>query len=155
MGEMVKPVKNAPLIFIHRPIDTVQINRLSEALRTKDWQTILNSERVSECYDSFVYHFNRLLALVLDEYAPIKKTNIPYRAVIRESWMMPGLMKSAKRRSILYRKAVGKARDSTYYIKYVTYRNHFNAIKRRARDSYFTVICWLNIKMTYVKPGKF
>ena len=46
-------------------------------------------------------------------------------------------MKSAKRRSILYRKAVGKARDSTYYIKYVTYRNLFNTIKRRARDSYY------------------
>ena len=51
--------------------------------------------------------------------------------------MTPGLMKSAKRRSILYRKAVGKARDSTYYIEYVTYRNLFNTIKRRARDSYY------------------
>ena len=50
--------------------------------------------------------------------------------------MTPGLMKSVKRRSILYRKDVGKARDSTYYIKYVTYRNLFNVIKRRARDSY-------------------
>ena len=38
---------------------------------------------------------------------------------------------------ILYRKAVGKARDSTYYVKYVTYRNLFDAIKRRARDSYY------------------
>ena len=50
----------------------------------------------------------------------MKKTNIPYRAVIRESWMTPGLMKSAKRRSIVYRTAVGKAKDSTYYIKYYT-----------------------------------
>ena len=25
----------------------------------------------------------------------------------------------------------------TYYIKYVTYRNLFNAIKRRARDIYY------------------
>ena len=32
-----------------------------------------NSERVSECYYSFIYHFNRLL----DEYAPFKKTNMP------------------------------------------------------------------------------
>ena len=37
IGEMVKPDKKAPLIFNHRPIDTVQINRLPETLRTTDW----------------------------------------------------------------------------------------------------------------------
>ena len=62
---------------------------------------------------------------------------MPYRSVIRESWMTPGLIKSARKRELLYRKTVGKARDSLAYIKYIVYRNLYNSIKRPAKDSYY------------------
>ena len=51
--------------------------------------------------------------------------------------MTPGLIKSARKRELFYRKTVGKARDSLAYNKYIVYRNIYNSIKRAAKDSYY------------------
>ena len=48
-----------------------------------------------------------------------------------------GLIKYARKRELLYRKTVGKARDSLAYNTYIVYINICNSMKRAAKDSYY------------------
>ena len=78
--------------------------------------------KLDDCYDIFITHFKR----ILDECAPIKETIIPYRSLIREPWMTTGLMKSSRKRTLLYRKTIGKDKESNAYKRYIAYRNIYN-----------------------------
>ena len=68
------------------------------------------------------------------------RTTIPHRAIIREPWMTPELMKSSKKRMQLYRKALGKDRLSESFSRYLSYRNEYNLRKRQAKDSYYAML---------------
>ena len=94
-------------------------------------------------------HFRR----ILDECAPIKETIIPYISRIREPWMTTGLMKSSRKRTLLYRKTIGKDKESNAYKRYIAYRNIYINInmkqKRHTIKPYYT-----NVIMMYGRLGK-
>ena len=117
-------------VFSHIPIDTTKLGKLAEALTRTDWVNVLAGKSVSECYDAFIQHFN----VLMDEYIPVKRTEIPHRSIVREPWMTPGLMKSFRKRDLMYRKTVGKSRDSISYERYLrSYRNMYNSIKKTCK----------------------
>ena len=127
MSEKDKSVKRVPLVFSHRPIDTTKLGKLAEALTRTGWVNILAGESVSECFDAVIQHFN----VLMDEYhIPVMRTEISYRSIVREPWMTHGLMKSSRKRDLLYRKTVGKSRDSISCERYLRYRNMYNSIKK-------------------------
>ena len=51
--------------------------------------------------------------------------------------MTPGLMKSSRKRNLMYRKTVGKSRDSISYERYLRYRNMYNSTKKHAKHAYY------------------
>ena len=136
MGTKVKDSKKAPLIFEHRPTNTHQIDILRNELHSTVWDDIFLGGNVSECYNIFISHFQKLL----DECIPIQKCIIPRRRVIKQAWLTPGLVKSSRKCQILYRKTVGKDRDSTGFNKYLKYRNTLNGIKRKTKETYFKTL---------------
>ncbi len=133
MGRKERTVGRTPLVFNHRPIGSTQIVNLSDALNATTWEDVLDKECVSENYDSFIRHFMK----ILDEHAPVKRIVIPHGSIIKEPWITPNLMKCSRKCELLYRKSVGKSRDSESYIKYMRYRNTYKRIKRHAKDSYY------------------
>ena len=62
-----------------------------ETLTTTDWDDVFRYDTVSGCYDSF----NADVTNKIDIHAPERKTTIPSKAIIREPWMTPGLIKSS------------------------------------------------------------
>ena len=106
-----------PLVFSHRPIGPVEFAKLNTTISSIDWRDLLTDEQVSDCYDTFITHFQR----ILDECAPMKETVIPYRHIIREPWMTTGLMKSSRKRTLLYRKTICKDKESNAYKRYKAY----------------------------------
>jgi len=71
------------------------------------------------------------------EYAPEKEITIKKKNIIREEWMTTGLMKSARTRDILHKKALKNKTTGTHWTKFIEFRNHFNRIKRIAKESYY------------------
>ena len=62
---------------------------------------------------------------------------IPYKNVLRQPWMTTGLLKSSKTRDILFRKCIGKPKQSQSYTNFIRYRNNFNRIKRVCKQNYY------------------
>ena len=134
MGRAKPSCDKTPLVFTYRPTNTTKINNLSNALNTTNWDNLFLNKGVSESYDCFIVMFNKLL----DENIPMKKSSIPQKSIIRESWMTPGLIKASRKRDILYRKTLGKVKNSPAYTNFIKYRNTYCMAKRTARHSYYT-----------------
>jgi hypothetical protein len=134
LGKRNKSTGKQPLIFSQRKCDAVNMHALSTALHNTQWDRIFHQgSQVNECYEHFISYINEML----DKYIPVKTIVIPHHAIIKEAWMTPGLCKSARKRDTLYKKSIGKGRDSASYARYLVYRNKYHTIKRCAKKSYY------------------
>ena len=122
-----------PLVFECRQLGQPQIDRLSAALTNTEWNAVLDSDDVSKCYDNFMTRFHN----VLDECAPMQKSSIPHRAILKQPWMTTGIAKASTKCQRLFRRAVRKNKQDPVYVKYLTYRNTLNEIKRKAKEEYY------------------
>jgi hypothetical protein len=73
----------------------------------------------------------------LDQFAPEKNVRIQYKNIIRQSWMTPALLNSAKTRDKLHRKCMAKQKSSKLYIDFINYRNLYNKLKNIAKQNYY------------------
>ena len=64
----------------------------------------------------------------------LKKKLLLKKNILRDNWMTPGLMKSARKRDLMYKKAL---KVGTLWNKFIEYRNQFNQIKRIAKETYY------------------
>ena len=110
-----------------------QIHKVSETLKMVDWDEMFRYDNVSKCYDSFIAHFTD----ILNTHAPEVKTSIPYKAIIREAWMTPSLIKSSRKKEHLYTKTLGKPRNSIQFENYLKFRNLYNIVWRQAKSQYY------------------
>ena len=134
MGKSQVTNAKAPLIFCHRPIDSSQLCNMTNTLNSTNWEDIIGGESdVSKSYDNFIEHFGK----VLDEHVPMRKIVIPHRSIIREPWMTSDLLKSSRKRDILYKKTIGQVKSSKAYIKYLDHRNKHNNFKRHSKNIYY------------------
>ena len=112
MGKSQVTNAKAPLTFCHRPIDSSQLCNMTNTLNSTNWEDIIGGESdVSKSYDNFIDHFGK----VLDEHVPMRKIVIPHRSIIREPWMTSDLLKSSRKRDILYKKTIGQIKSSKEY----------------------------------------
>ena len=54
--------------------------------------------------------------------------------------MTTGLMKSSRKRTLLYRMTIGKDKESNAYKRYIAYRNIYNNIKHKAKEAYYQAL---------------
>jgi hypothetical protein len=121
-----------PLKIRSRSITDTTVEIIKTKLNEYDWN-ILSNMSSNEGYS----HFIKLLTDIIDECAPEKEIIINKKNIIREKWMTTGLMKSAKTRDILHKKALKNKTTGTHWNKFIEYRNQFNRIKRIAKESYY------------------
>ncbi len=133
MGKRDDHRKKDPLSFTTRKMGPNEIQKISESLKYFDWDQMFSQNGVDECYNNFIDY----LTVLLDTHAPLTVTTIPHRSIIREDWMTSALIKSSKKKEILYARAVGYPRESSEYTKYTKYANTFNTLKRQAKQSHY------------------
>ena len=121
-----------PLVFKARKVTTEAINRINQRLSDYDW-TILDNLCTNSCYDKLLDN----IIYCLDQECPEKTVVIPYNKIIKEPWMTEGLMKSANERDKLFKKCTGLDKSHPRHQAYITYRNKYNALKRKARHDYY------------------
>ena len=133
MGINPKDKHKNPLIFNYRPMKCEQISKISDALKGTDWDALLHYDNVTKCYDSFIQHYQN----IIEKFAPEKQVVIPYRSIIREPWMTHGLLKASRKCEKVFKKSIGKSKDSEVYQRYLDYRNVFNKTKRHSKELYY------------------
>ena len=115
-----------------RSITDSKIESMKTKLNEYEWN-ILSNMSVEEGYT----HFIKTLTNFIDECAPEKEIIIKKNNIIRDKWMTPGLMKSARTRDLMYKKALKNKKVGTLWNKFIEYRNQFNRIKRIAKETYY------------------
>ena len=74
----------------------------------------------------------------MDQFAPEKSKLIAHKNRLRQCWMTSALLKSSKTLDKLYKKCIGKSKESTAYSNFINYRNIFNKLKRIAKQKYYS-----------------
>ena len=121
-----------PLKFTTRKLTETAMEHIRALLQATDW-TNLETMSVDESFSTM----NDTILEVLDMCAPEQQVTISAKYVYKEKWMTKGLFKSSCTNTKLYKKSIGKPKSHAACIRYVTYRNLFNKIKRIAKQQYF------------------
>ncbi len=129
--------QQGPVTTTKHSLSALNIEKIKSDLVTTDW-TFLSTLNVEDSFKAFIEKVN----LILDKYAPLKTKTIPSKYIIRDKWMTPGLLKSSFVLDKMYKKCIGKSKDSIEHADYVTYRNRYNSLKRFAKKKYYSdMIC--------------
>ena len=129
-GSKVKCTRK-PLTFTTRPIHEHGISLITNDLVSIDWN-YLKMLNANEAYESFTNKLNG----IIETHCPQKTVVIPFNKIIKEPWMTPGLMKSAKQRDNLYKESQ-REQNLPSSAQFIEYRNMHNKLKRKAKEQYF------------------
>ena len=113
-------------------MNTVNINQFKEALGALNWQNVLNSNQVDDCYDLFWDDFKSLF----DLYLPLttKKFNKNLHKI--SDFMTGGLLVSRKRKLELHKLAILNP-SQVNLEKYKKFRNLFNSLVRASKKLHY------------------
>ena len=125
--------QKGPVTTTKRNLSATNIEKIRHDLSTIDWN-VLSTLNVDDSFKAFTEKVN----MVLDKYAPLVTKVVPSKYIIRDLWMTPGLLKSSFVLEKLYKKCIGKDKDSTEHTDYVSYRNRYNNLKRFAKKKYYS-----------------
>lgn len=125
-------IRKEPIKFSSRQLNEHNINNIKQSLLVTNWET-LNVLNANDSYNEF----KNILNINLNRFAPESIKIINNNKIIKEEWMTPGLIKSAKNANKLFKKTIGKPRDCIDYKNYLNYRNKYNHIKRKAKLKYY------------------
>ena len=132
IGKRKTKFKNAPLTLKKRDITENSISNIANALKIRDWNYLEHLD-INEAYSKFSAEFNK----IIDINAPEKTITIPPHRIIRDPWMIKGLINCARNLNKLYTKKLSKPNTHPDYIIYTKYRNTYNKIKRTSRQQYY------------------
>lgn len=118
--------------FQHRKLDDTALMNIKTDIGNTDWSE-LNQLDSNDGYNLLVTKITESL----NKYAPQKETKLPSKLAIQEPWMTRGLLKSSIKCDRMYKSVIGISKDSEKYLRYKTYRNQYNYIKRRAKIEYY------------------
>ena len=125
-------VKSKPKIVKSRTMNTVNINRFKTALSSLNWNNVLNSNDVDDCYDSFWDEFKSLF----DIYLPLTTKKFSKNVHKISDFMTGGLLISRKNKLSLHKLAVLNPSQENQE-KYKKYRNLFNSLVRASKKLHY------------------
>ena len=130
-----KSVKCNDDIYV-RQYTHANIESLKKELSSVDWKILCNSQNVNHSYSKFTEMFNTLL----DKCVPLKKKSNQSRKQNPNSpWISHALLKSIRRKNVLYKKSLKNPNDSNVQ-KYKLYKNRLNSVLRMAKKQYYSDI---------------
>ena len=130
-GNKAKTLKE-PLSITSRCLNEAKMTNIANGLGNVDW-TELHDMNVDDAFDKFT----ETIAKQIDICAPVKTFKIPYKQVIRQPWITPGLLKSARTLDRLYRKQILKPNNSPANKRYNEYKKLYNKVRRRSKYEYY------------------
>ena len=77
------------------------------------------------------------IQIALNAHAPEKTIHIPYKKILRQTWMTTALLKSSQTKNILFKKCLGKSKENQRYQNCIAYRNIYNRLKRISKQNYY------------------
>ena len=77
------------------------------------------------------------IQIALNAHAPEKTIQIPYKKILRQTWMTTALLKSSQTKNILFKKCLGKSKENQSYQNFIAYRNIYNRLKRISKQNYY------------------
>ena len=132
----VNCLKREPLKITTRSTNDKNIKILNTALEKTNWDEIVVGNTIDEKFAAF----HDTLLDQINTHCPEKEITIQYRKIIREPWIIPGLIKCVSKQQNLY-KAFLKSKTVESETKYKNYRNTLNLIKRRSKTEYYHSQC--------------
>ena len=122
------------LEFKRRKYTTEKIELFKRDLLDADWNPVYTESRnnVNNYYAIFLHIFSTLF----EKYFPIETIRIKNVISPRKCWITRGLVKSCKRRSILFKKYKQNPTKINEN-RYVIYRNKLNALLKKVEKDYY------------------
>ncbi len=109
------------------------IEHFKKELNSVDWNVQCISTNVNNSYSNFIKKFNELF----DKCIPLKKkSSQPRKGKPHSPWISSSLLKSIKRKNILYKKSLKKPTE-TNVENYKRYRNKLNTLLRVAKRNHY------------------
>jgi hypothetical protein len=130
-GNKAKTLKQ-PLTITSRCLNEDKMTNIANGLGNVDW-TELNDMNVEDAFNKFT----EIITKQIDICAPVKTFKRPYKRIIRNPWMTPGLLKSARTLDRLYRKQITKPNHCTANKRYNEYKKLYNKLRRRSKYEYY------------------
>ena len=115
-----------------RVINKIKISNISERLENMSWENVVNERSPDRAYDIFLQEIQYLY----EEIFPEEEVEVKIKT-IRNKWMTKGLIKSSKRKQILYKKFL-KSRTQKNENNYKKYTKFFEKLKERAKKNYYS-----------------
>ncbi len=117
-----------------RQCTSQNIEIFKKELSDVNWNEECNCGNANEAYSRFINKFNT----IFDKCVPLKKKTSGKRNIKPKSpWITFGLLKSIRRKDVLYKKSLRKPSD-TNIAKYKQYRNKLNSLLRTAKRNYYS-----------------
>lgn len=127
-----KTKNNKKTSFKYRKLNPTATQAICDHLNNIDFN-YLDALTTDEATENLV----ETLKETMDIYAPEKKITVSNKSLTHERWMTKGLLKSSKTSQRLYKSQLGKPKNDKSYTKYIKYRNTYNSLKRKAKQTYY------------------
>ena len=137
MLKQTRLLNSAPLEFNSRCLNDKKLKHANNILMNLDWIGILTGTTCNQKFNQFSDKVNS----VLDRVAPIKKVKISAKKRFTEPWMTRSLAVSSDKKLKLYKKTLLATCTEEDIKVYKSYRNTYNALKRKLRNDYYRVKC--------------
>ena len=121
-----------PKDILCRPMDDDKISNITNELNNIDW-AIIDHLNIDDAYTLLVSKIQN----ALNTHAPEQTIKIPYKKILRQPWMTPALLKSSRKKRIMYKKCLGKSKESQTYQNFIKYRNTYNRLTRTSKQNYY------------------
>ena len=99
-----------------------------------DWTSLLISDDVNVCYDTFINHFTTLY----NNHCPVKQIKITKRKLYKP-WFTKGLQNACKKKNNLYANYLSCDTPEALH-KYKKYKNKLTKVLRFSEKAYFNKI---------------
>lgn len=133
-----------------RPITAEGLEKFHKTLEGTNWDRITQYSElglVNEAYESFISTYK----VAYTDAFPLKRLPHSKKYKAKKAWMTPGLLKSCKKKNLLYAKYL-KNPNSENKTKFTAYRNKFKAIRLHAEKNYYAtefLNCHSDLKSTW------
>ena len=102
-----------------------------------DWIGLLTGTTSNQKFNQF----SDKVEDVLDEVAPVKKVKISAKKRFVEPWMTRSLALASEKKLKLYKKTLSATCTEDDITIYKSYRNTYNALKRKLKNDYYRTKC--------------
>lgn len=116
----------------YRKLNSKNISNIKNKVKDLTWND-LDRNNTNQAYNSLT----QKIETIMDEVAPLKERSLTHKTKTMEPWMTTGLLRSSKTCQKLYKKSVGLDKHHPKSTEYTNYRNHYNHLKRKAKQQYY------------------